>query len=155
MSGHRRIIVAPRRWIPLPCTATSGFRLLSECQSRQADKEGGMRIDVKGRNCTVGDELRERITKRFEKVGRQVSPLAELQVELREERNPSIRDSQIAEATLRLKGATLRACSAADNMPQAVNLAADELTRQVKRHLEKRRPRRQPPKIEPRPATSQ
>jgi putative sigma-54 modulation protein len=114
-----------------------------------------MRIEVKGRNCTVGDELRERITRRFEKVGRQVSPLAELQVELREERNPSIRDSHVAEAALRLKGVTLRAHSAADNMPQAVNLAADELARQVKRHRDKRRARRVPDKLEPRAATSQ
>ena len=113
-----------------------------------------MRIEVKGRNCTVGDELRERIERRFEKVGRQVSPLAELDVELREERNPSIHDAHIAEATLRLKGVTLRARSAADNMPHAVNLAADELARQVKRHRDKRRARRAASKLEPRPAPS-
>jgi len=113
-----------------------------------------MRIEVKGRNCTVGDELRERIERRFEKIGRQVSPLAELDIELREERNPSIRDAHIAEATLRLKGVTLRARSAADNMPHAVHLAADELARQVKRHRDKRRARRAASKLEPRPAAS-
>src|SRR5947209_20120108 len=117
------------------------------------DKEGGMRIDVKGRNCTVGDELRERITKRFEKIGRQVSPLAELQVELSEERNPSIRDSQIVEANLRLKGVTLRARAAADNTPHAVNVAADELARQVQRHRDQPRARRAAGKLEAPPAT--
>ena len=114
-----------------------------------------MRIEVKGRNVSVGEELRERVGRRFEKIGRQVSPLAELSVELREERNPSIHDSQVAEATLRLKGVTLRAASAADNMPQAVNLAADELARQVERHRDKRRGRRAASKLEPRPAASQ
>ena len=113
-----------------------------------------MRIEIKARNLAIGDELKDRITRRFEKVGRQVSPLAELDVELREERNPSIRDSQIAEATLRLKGVTLRARSAADNMPHAVNLVADELARQVKRHRDKRRARRDAAKLEPRPAAS-
>ena len=63
-----------------------------------------MRIDVKGRNVAVGDELRERIEKRFQKIGRQVSDLAQLDVELKEEKNPSIRDSCVAEGTLYLKG---------------------------------------------------
>ena len=113
-----------------------------------------MRIAIKGRNVTVGEELRERIEKRFEKIGRQVSPLAELDVELMEERNPSIKESQIVEATLRLKGATLRARDSADNMTQALNQAADELARQVKRHKDKRRGRRTSTREEARPAPS-
>ena len=114
-----------------------------------------MRIEVKGRNgVVIDDELRARVEKRFEKVAKQVSELAELEVELSEERNPSIRDSQIAEVNLRLKGTTLRARDAADNMTHAINLAADELARQVKRHREKRRGRRSAPGAEARPATS-
>src|SRR4051794_18374065 len=85
-----------------------------------------MRIEVKGRNVVVGDDLRERIEKRCEKMARQVSPLAELDVELSEERNPSIRDGHIAECTLRLKGVTLRSRTAAANMTAAVNEAADD-----------------------------
>ena len=68
-----------------------------------------MQIEVKGRNLPVTDELRECVTRRFEKVGKQVSELARLEVELYEERNPANPDSQVAEATLRLKGTTLRA----------------------------------------------
>jgi putative sigma-54 modulation protein len=113
-----------------------------------------MRIDVKGRNVAVGDDLRERIQKRFEKVGRQVSELAQLDVELAEERNPSIRDSCVAEATHHLKGVTLRAHSAADNMVSAINEMSDDLGRQVKRHRDKRRRRRETAKAaEARPAT--
>jgi putative sigma-54 modulation protein len=108
-----------------------------------------MRIEVKGRNVVVGDELRERIEKRLEKIAKQVSPLAQCDVELSEEKNPSIADSQIAEVTLRLKGVTLRARDASSNMTQAVNLAADEMARQVKRHREKRRGRRVSTKAEP------
>ena len=47
--------------------------------------------------------------KRFSRVGKQVSELAVLDIELSEERNPSIADSQVAAATLHLKGVTLRA----------------------------------------------
>lgn len=101
-----------------------------------------MRIDVKGRNFAVDDDLRQRVEKRFEKIARQVSPAARLELELSEERNPSIRDSCIAEATLYLKGVTLRARDASEDMAHAIHLAADELTRQVKRHRDKRRARR-------------
>ena len=51
-----------------------------------------MKIEVKGRNFAVTDEIREKIEKRFEKVGKQVSDLATLEIELSEEENPSIRD---------------------------------------------------------------
>ena len=54
-----------------------------------------MRIDVKGRNVPVNDELRRRVDKKFAKVARQVSDLAYMDVELREQRNPAIKDSQI------------------------------------------------------------
>ena len=102
-----------------------------------------MRIAVKGRNTPVTEELREHVEKRFRKIARQVSPLAELEVELREERNPAISDSQVAEVTLHLKGVTLRARDASRDMVHSVNLCADELSRQVKRHRDKRRKRRE------------
>jgi ribosome hibernation promoting factor len=108
-----------------------------------------MRIDVKGRNFAIDDELRERVQKRFEKIARQVSEVARLELELSEERNPSIHDSSIAEATLYLKGITLRARDTSDSMPHAIHKVADELTRQVKRHRDKRRGRRVAAKPEP------
>jgi putative sigma-54 modulation protein len=102
-----------------------------------------MRIEVKGRNVPVTDDLREHVTKRFRKVSRQVSELAELEVELSEERNPAIADSQIAEATLHLKGVTLRARDASPDVVHSINLCADSLAVQVKRHRDKRRKRRE------------
>ena len=102
-----------------------------------------MRIDVKGRNLPVSDELREHVAKRFRKVERQVSELAELEVELFEERNPRVADSQVAEATLHLKGVTLRARNASPDIVRSVNLVSEELSRQVKRHRDKRRKRRE------------
>jgi putative sigma-54 modulation protein len=101
-----------------------------------------MRISVKGRNVPVDDELRARIEKKFEKVAKQVSPMAELEIELMEERNPAIHDSQVAEATLYLKRVTLRAAERSDGMAHAINQVAEDLARQVKRHRDKRRGRR-------------
>lgn len=102
-----------------------------------------MRISVKGRNLPVSDDLREHVTRRFNKVARQVSELAELEVEVFEERNPAIADSQVAEATLHLKGVTLRARDASPDIVRSINLVSDELSKQVKRHREKRRKRRE------------
>ena len=98
-----------------------------------------MQIEVKGRNLAVTDELREMVERRFEKVAKQVSDLAVLQIELCEERNPANPISQIAEATLHLKGTTLRAREGARDMPHAIKQVAAELARQVKRHRDKRR----------------
>ncbi len=102
-----------------------------------------MRIQVKGRNLQVTDELREQVERRFAKVGKQVSELATLEVELTEERNPANPDCYVAEATLFLKGVTLRARDASRDAGHSVNLVADELSRQVKRHRDKRRNRRE------------
>lgn len=102
-----------------------------------------MQIEVKGRNTTVSDEIREHVEKRFAKVGKQVSELAVLCVELWEEQNPANPDSMVAEVTLYLKGTTLRARDASRDMAHSINLCADELAVQVKRHRDKRRKRRE------------
>jgi putative sigma-54 modulation protein len=108
-----------------------------------------MRIEVKGRNLPVSDELKEHVTKRFRAVSRQVSELAELEVELFEERNPAIPDSQVAEATLHLKGVTLRSRDASPDILRSINLCAEELSVQVKRHRDKRRKRREARAVKP------
>jgi putative sigma-54 modulation protein len=100
-----------------------------------------MRIEVKGRNLPVTDELRGCVERRFEKVAKQVSDLAELTVELCEDRDASPQ-TLVAEATLRLKGVTLRARDSSRDAKHAINLVADELSRQVKRDRDKRRNRR-------------
>jgi putative sigma-54 modulation protein len=101
-----------------------------------------MRIDIRGRNVEVDDELSAQVRKRFQRVGRQVSGLATLDVEIYEERNPSIADSQVAEATLRLKGVTLRAREASPEMTHTIHELAEDIRRQVKKHRELRRKRR-------------
>jgi putative sigma-54 modulation protein len=102
-----------------------------------------MRIEVKGRNVAVTDDLRESVERRFEKVSKQVSEFAVLVVEFAEERNPANPDSCVAEATLQLKGVVLRATERSRDFKHALNLVADDMSRQVKRHRDKRRKRRE------------
>lgn len=100
-----------------------------------------MRIEIRGRNVEITDELRDHVTKRFHRVGKQVSELATLDVELSEERNPAITDSQVADATLHLKGVTLRAREASPEMMHTIHELAEDIRRQVKKHRELRRKR--------------
>jgi putative sigma-54 modulation protein len=102
-----------------------------------------MQIDIKGRNVPVTDEMREHATRRLNKVSRQVSDLARIEIEIFKEPNPRVSDCQVAEATLYLKGVTLRAHDSSPEMLHSLNLIVDELARQVKRHRDKRRHRRE------------
>jgi len=109
-----------------------------------------MQIEVKGRNVSVTDDLREHVERRFSKVGRQVSELARLEVEFGHERNPSNPEAEVVEATLYLKGVTLRAKDSSRDLKHSVNLCEEELCRQVKRHRDKRRKRREAHAASPR-----
>jgi ribosome hibernation promoting factor len=102
-----------------------------------------MQIDIKGRNVPVTDDLRTHAERRLTKVTRQVSDLARLEIEIFKERNPRVSDCQVAEGTLYLKGITLRAHDASPDMHHSLNLMVDELARQVKRHRDKLRHRRE------------
>ena len=102
-----------------------------------------MQIVIKGRNVPVTDEVRQHAERRLEKVARQVSELARLEIEIFKEPNPRVADCQVAEGTLYLKGVTLRAHDASPEMIHSLNLMVDELARQVKRHRDKLRHRRE------------
>jgi putative sigma-54 modulation protein len=82
------------------------------------------------------------VERRLRKVTRQVSDLARLEIEIFREPNPRVADCQVAEGTLYLKGVTLRARDATPEMAHSLNLIVDELARQVKRHRDKLRHRR-------------
>lgn len=116
-----------------------------------------MQIDIKGRNVPVTSDMREHVERRLEKVSRQVSEFARLELEIFKEPNPRVADHDVAEATLYLKGITLRARDASPQMLHSLNLVVDELARQVKRHRDKRRRRREahaasPARIPPAPS---
>ena len=101
-----------------------------------------MQIDIKGRNVPVTDEMREHVERRLGKVTKQVSDLARMEIEIFKEPNPRVSDCYVAEGTLYLKRVTLRAHDASPEMLHSLNLMVDELARQVKRHRDKLRHRR-------------
>ena len=111
-----------------------------------------MQIDIKGRNVPVTDEIRAHAERRLNKVARQVSDLARLEIEIFKEPNPRVADCHVAEGTLYLKRVTLRARDASPELVHSLNLMVDELARQVKRHRDKLRHRRDRSEIGSAPA---
>jgi len=99
-----------------------------------------MQIEVKGKNLQVTDEMREYAERRFAKIAKQVSEVATLDLEVADENVPG--DPIAAEVVLHLKGTQLRAKEVSKDAKHAINLVADNLERQVKRHRDKRRGRR-------------
>ena len=49
-----------------------------------------------------------------------------------------------------VKGTTLRVCERSDDMGHSINVAAEDLARQVKKHRDKRRKRREAHRASPR-----
>lgn len=102
-----------------------------------------MQIEIRSRNgIAITDDLREYAARRFEKIGRMVSDLARLELEFNDEHNPAIPDHFCVDATLYMKGKTLRACDRSFDLKHAMHEVSDELARQVDKLSDKRRARR-------------
>jgi putative sigma-54 modulation protein len=97
-----------------------------------------MQLHVKGKNLEVNDSIRSYVERKLQKLDRRVHELTEVEIELAVEKNPSIAESQVAEATVHLKGQTLRARETAHDMKAAIDELADKLVRQVKDIHDKR-----------------
>ena len=97
-----------------------------------------MQLHVKGKNLEVNDSMRSYVERRLQKLDRRVHELTQVEIELAVERNPSIADSQVAEATVHLKGHTLRARETARDMKAAIDELSDKLVRQVRDLHDKR-----------------
>ncbi len=101
-----------------------------------------MQLHVKGKNLEVNEAIRSYAERKLRKLERRVHESTQVEIELAVERNPSIADSQVAEATVHLKGRTLRARESARDMKSAIDELVDKLVRQVKDLHDKRVDRR-------------
>jgi putative sigma-54 modulation protein len=90
-----------------------------------------MELHVKGRNLEVNDSIRSYAERRLQKLERRVHETTVVELELAVEKNPAIADSQVAEATVHVKGGLLRARETAHDMKAAIDQLADKLVRQV------------------------
>ena len=97
-----------------------------------------MRLEVKGRNVEVNDAIRRYAAEKLDRIEKQLPETTQIEVELQVEKNPSIADHHIAEATVWTKGSTIRARERSVGMEASIDQLVDKLERQVKRYREKR-----------------
>ena len=98
-----------------------------------------MRLHVKGKNVEVTDAIHDYAERKLGKLAPQLADPTHVELELAVERNPSIADNHVAEATIWTKGPVLRAREASGDMKASIDLLVDKLERQVKRYRQKRR----------------
>ncbi len=97
-----------------------------------------MQLHVKGKNLEVNDSIRSYAEKKLRKLERWVPESTRVEIELAVEKNPSIADSQVAEATVHVPGQALRARETATDMKAAIDELADKLARQLGDRHDKR-----------------
>jgi putative sigma-54 modulation protein len=97
-----------------------------------------VRLQVKGRNVEVSDSIRSYAQEKLGKLERQLHDPTRVELELAVERNPSIANNQIAEATIWTKGPILRAKESSHDMKASIDQLVEKLERQVTRYRQKR-----------------
>ena len=103
-----------------------------------------MRLQIKGKNLEVSDSIRAYAEQKLRKLQKQLGEQVQVELELSCEKNPSIRENQVAEATVFTKGHSIRVRCATTDIRASIDGLADKLLREVKEYQEKRRrePRR-------------
>ena len=104
-----------------------------------------MQLHVKGRNLDVAEGIKRYGEQKLRKLERILDDSAHIELELAEERNPSIAASHVAEATVRTRRHVVRARESSPDMKASIDRLVDKLERQLKRVREKRRRRPQRP----------
>src|SRR4051794_29946744 len=90
-----------------------------------------MQLHVKGKNLEVSESIRTYAERKLAKLDRQLHEATRVEIELAVEKNPSVADNQVAEATVWLKGHTLRAREATRDMKASIDELAEKLVRQI------------------------
>ena len=104
-----------------------------------------MRLQVRGKNVEISESIRSYAQQKLGRLERQLADPTRVELELEVERNPSIADNHVAEATVFTKGPVLRARERSSDMKASIDLLVDKLERQVKRYGAKRRNHRPKP----------
>lgn len=94
-----------------------------------------MKMIVKGRHMditpAIHDYAEEKITRIAKVLDHQIMSA---EVELQTEKNPSVKNSHVAEVTMYTKGPVIRAREAATDMYAAIDLVAEKLERQLRKY---------------------
>ena len=98
-----------------------------------------LQITVSGRNMPVSDQLKEFAVAKMARLSRYLDRLSRVDVVLTAEPTRAANDRNVAEATASVKGRTIRAEAAADDIKSAIDALVDKLHLQLTRTKERTR----------------
>jgi putative sigma-54 modulation protein len=105
-----------------------------------------MKLVIQGKNIEISSALREYVTQKIEKAVSHFQNLTiEVDVTLSVARNPRINSKQIAEVTIYLNGAVVRAEESSESLYASLDLVADKVSRKLRKYKEKRQAQSQAP----------
>ena len=101
-----------------------------------------MRTQIKGRNVTVTDALQDYAEEKISRVHklmqeRKIDEVTRVELELKVEKNPSIPEPCVSEATIFTRGPVIRAKERSSDMYASIDLVTDKLVRRVKKYHDK------------------
>lgn len=93
-----------------------------------------MNLTVKGRNLVLTEAIGAYAEEKMGRLGKYLANGSRCEVELWTEKNPSIPDNQVVEATIFTKGPVIRAREASPDIYASIDLVFAKLERQVKKY---------------------
>ncbi len=105
-----------------------------------------MKLVIQGKNIEITDSIREYVNQKIEKaIAHFQTMITEVDVHLSVARNPRINSKQVAEVTVYVNGAVVRAEEGSETLYASIDLVADKITRQLRKFKEKRRSKQHQP----------
>lgn len=96
-----------------------------------------MHIYVNGRNIEITDAIKAYVKEKIGKVAKHYDQIKGIEVVLSVVKNPAASGKHIAEVTCKLNSGSIHCEESADSMYESIDLLADKLDRQVKKHKDK------------------
>lgn len=96
-----------------------------------------MRLIIKGRNIELTPALKQYATEKLSKISKLFDQIREVTAILSVEKNPSITNNQVAEVSVTLKKGRIQAKEASESMYASIDMIADKVERQIKKHKTK------------------
>ena len=100
----------------------------------EARSRTGVNLTVKGRNLVLTEAISAYAEEKIGRLGRYLADGSRCEVEIWTEKNPSISDNQVVEATIFTKGPVIRAREASPDIRASIDLVFEKLERQVKKY---------------------
>ncbi|MFI3300282.1 MAG: ribosome-associated translation inhibitor RaiA [Candidatus Gastranaerophilales bacterium] len=96
-----------------------------------------MHIYVNGRNIEITEAIKAYVKEKIGKVVNHYDQIQGIEVVLSVIKNPSATGKHVAEVTCKMTSGVIHAEEAAESMYASIDLLADKLDRQVKKHKDK------------------